>query len=129
MGTLLAYDGRVVLNIGLNWIFIYGNLGVPAMGLGGAGVATALARILVAVAMVAYVVLASGLKLKPSYELACAWSYDRDPAPPCNRTSLGRNASCGSERFCLRIIDDGVAGAWSSLQPIRSLLPALLPPS
>lgn len=62
MGTLLAYDGRVVLNIGLNWIFIYGNLGVPAMGLGGAGVATALARILVAVAMVAYVVLASGLK-------------------------------------------------------------------
>lgn len=54
--------GGVVLNIGLNWVLIYGNLGVPAMGLDGAGVATALARILVAVAMVAYVVLASGLK-------------------------------------------------------------------
>ena len=54
--------GGVVLNIGLNWVLIYGNLGVPAMGLNGAGVATALARILVAVAMVAYVVLASGLK-------------------------------------------------------------------
>ena len=30
----------VSLNVGLNWILIYGNLGAPAMGLDGAGVAT-----------------------------------------------------------------------------------------
>lgn len=36
--------GGVVLNIVLNWILIFGNLGMPAMGLDGAGVATLIAR-------------------------------------------------------------------------------------
>lgn len=35
----------VVLNIFLNWIFIYGNWGAPAMGLAGAGWATLISRI------------------------------------------------------------------------------------
>ena len=52
----------VLLNVGLNWIFIYGNLGVPAMGLDGAGVATLLARVAVAVAIFAYMLLAPALK-------------------------------------------------------------------
>lgn len=34
----------VVLNIFLNWMFIYGNLGAPAMGLAGAGWATLISR-------------------------------------------------------------------------------------
>jgi MATE family multidrug resistance protein len=33
-------------NIALNWVFIYGNLGAPAMGLEGAGVATLLSRVI-----------------------------------------------------------------------------------
>lgn len=33
-----------VLNIALNWVFIFGNLGMPAMGTAGAGFATMLAR-------------------------------------------------------------------------------------
>lgn len=37
--------GGVGLNIALNWVFIYGNLGAPALGLEGAGLATVLARI------------------------------------------------------------------------------------
>ncbi len=37
--------GFVLLNIALNWVFIFGNLGAPAMGLEGAGLATLLARI------------------------------------------------------------------------------------
>ena len=37
--------GGVVLNVLFNWIFIFGNLGAPAMGLEGAGLATLLARI------------------------------------------------------------------------------------
>ena len=52
----------VSLNVGLNWIFIYGNLGAPAMGLDGAGVATLTARICVAAAIIAYVLLGSALK-------------------------------------------------------------------
>lgn len=34
----------VALNAVLNWMFIYGNLGVPALGLTGAGIATLVAR-------------------------------------------------------------------------------------
>jgi len=41
MGIMM---GGVGLNVGLNWILIYGHLGVPAMGLAGAGVATLTSR-------------------------------------------------------------------------------------
>lgn len=37
--------GSVALNGGLNWLLIYGNLGFPALGLTGAGIATLLARL------------------------------------------------------------------------------------
>jgi multidrug resistance protein, MATE family len=52
----------VLLNAGLNWIFIYGNLGAPAMGLDGAGVATLSARIAVAAAIIVYMLFAPVLK-------------------------------------------------------------------
>ena len=35
----------VALNVFLNWILIYGNLGAPALGLVGAGIATVIARV------------------------------------------------------------------------------------
>lgn len=41
-------------NIGLNWIFIYGHLGMPEMGAAGAGLATLLARILTPLLMIVY---------------------------------------------------------------------------
>ena len=41
----------VALNVLLNWVFIYGNLGFPAMGLTGAGIATLLARVAAVVAL------------------------------------------------------------------------------
>ena len=41
MGIMM---GGVLLNVGLNWILIYGHLGMPAMGLAGAGVATLTSR-------------------------------------------------------------------------------------
>jgi MATE family multidrug resistance protein len=47
-----------VLNIGLNWIFIYGNLGAPAMGAEGAALATTLVRWFMFASLAAYALLA-----------------------------------------------------------------------
>ena len=52
---MLILLGSVVLNVFLNWILIYGNLGAPALGLTGAGLATLLSRIVALLAVVAYV--------------------------------------------------------------------------
>jgi multidrug resistance protein, MATE family len=41
----------VALNVFLNWVFIFGNLGAPALGLTGAGIATLLARLVGLVAI------------------------------------------------------------------------------
>jgi MATE family multidrug resistance protein len=46
--------GTVVLNVGLNYVFIFGNLGFPKMGLNGAGLATFLARVAGFVAVLLY---------------------------------------------------------------------------
>jgi multidrug resistance protein, MATE family len=39
-----------VVNVGFNWVFIYGNLGMPELGAEGSGVATFLARVVCALA-------------------------------------------------------------------------------
>lgn len=44
-----------LINIFLNWILIYGNLGAPEMGLNGAGLATLISRILMPIMMGMYV--------------------------------------------------------------------------
>lgn len=44
-------SGGVALNVGLNAVFIYGKLGVPPMGLEGAGIATVIARFATLVAL------------------------------------------------------------------------------
>ncbi len=44
-----------LLNIALNWIFIFGNLGVPAMGAVGSGIVTSVVRVFLGFAMVVYV--------------------------------------------------------------------------
>jgi len=47
--SMLITLAGLVANIFLNWIFIFGNFGIPAMGLNGAGIGTLLARIIMAV--------------------------------------------------------------------------------
>ena len=51
---MLILLGSVGLNVVLNWILIYGNLGAPAMGLTGAGLGTLLSRVAALLAVVAY---------------------------------------------------------------------------
>jgi len=54
----------VALNVFLNWVFIYGNLGAPRLGLTGAGIATLISRTLGTAAIFAY------LRLDPSMRAA-----------------------------------------------------------
>jgi MATE family multidrug resistance protein len=54
--------GGVVLNIGLNWVMIYGKLGCPALGFEGAAWATLISRSVILVAMMVWLVNAKGLR-------------------------------------------------------------------
>jgi MATE family multidrug resistance protein len=51
-----------VVNAMGNWVFIYGNLGIPAYGLDGAGYSTLLTRIFMAIAMIVYVIFSPKFK-------------------------------------------------------------------
>lgn len=53
--ALYVIIGTVLVNIVLNYAFVYGNLGMPSLGLIGSGIATLVSRLLMAVAMMAYV--------------------------------------------------------------------------
>lgn len=43
-----------LLNVGLNWVFIYGNLGAPEMGAAGAGLATLISRTMMPLMVIGY---------------------------------------------------------------------------
>ncbi len=49
--------GALLLNILLNWLLIYGNMGFPKMGLNGAGIATLISRIMMAICMLVFVLM------------------------------------------------------------------------
>lgn len=56
--------GAIGLNVVLNWILIFGNLGAPALGLVGAGIATLLSRIFVLLAFTLWLRRRSGMSLR-----------------------------------------------------------------
>ena len=51
-----------LVNIFLNWVFIWGKLGMPAMGLNGAGLATLISRVLMMLMMGGYILSSSRYK-------------------------------------------------------------------
>jgi len=59
---MLVLLGGIGLNILLNWVFIFGKWGAPAMGLPGAGLATLLARTAIMIAMWALTVKARRMR-------------------------------------------------------------------
>ena len=65
-----------ILNIGLNWIFIYGKFGMPEMGVEGAGLATLISRTLMPLLGIGYFVLRSRYRsytsLMPSVKFGMA---------------------------------------------------------
>ena len=76
---MLILLGSVALNVVLNWILIYGNLGAPAMGLTGAGLATLLSRIAALAVVIAYILRARRFAgaLPESWKLPLQWNRAR----------------------------------------------------
>jgi len=73
----LVLLGGVLLNVWLNWILIYGNWGAPALGLEGAGWATVLARLVMMLVLLGYVLRAPSLrKFQPArWRAALRWHW------------------------------------------------------
>lgn len=66
-------------HIFLNWVFIYGHLGVPAMGLDGAGFSTLITRSIMAFALIAYILKSRHYKsyLGPVFPIKIDWKMCR----------------------------------------------------
>lgn len=64
---MLIMLAGVGLNAALNWVFIYGHLGVPSLGLTGAGISTLISRTLGAVTILVW------LRFLPDSEMRKAW--------------------------------------------------------
>ncbi len=60
--VLWAWVGGVILNAGVNWVLIFGNLGAPEMGIAGAAVASVGTHLLILVILMAYATRADGLR-------------------------------------------------------------------
>lgn len=52
--SIIIYLSSLVVNVSLNWVLIFGNLGAPEMGIKGAAVATAAARLVECVILLIY---------------------------------------------------------------------------
>lgn len=66
--AMLVIIGSNLVNVFLNYLLIYGNWGMPALGLEGAGIASLVARVLMGVALCAWVWQAAGYRVyRPAF--------------------------------------------------------------
>lgn len=78
IGTLMSVS-TLIINICLNYCFIYGNLGAPELGITGAAVATLTSRLIELAIILIYVFLIDKkLKTKPRHLINLDFSYLRD---------------------------------------------------
>jgi MATE family multidrug resistance protein len=79
LSPMLITFGALLLNIFLNWIFIYGHWGMSAMGLAGAGWATLLSRLAMGVVIFLFVFKSKtiGFSLKSVFNLNFKFNYLR----------------------------------------------------
>ena len=84
----ITYVLANLLNWGGNWVLIYGKLGFPALGVSGSAISTCIARVGMAVALLAF-----------------AWRYERRPSEPYYQTYWSR----------LRRLGDSAAPVWARL--------------
>ena len=82
---VLIVLGGVALNVVLNWVLIYGHLGMPRMGLTGSGISTLISRTLGSLAIFAW------LRLDP----AVRGAWPRRWLAPVSRDRLRRMLSVG----------------------------------
>ena len=113
---MLILLGSVLLNVFLNWVLIYGNLGAPALGLTGAGIATLLSRIVALLAVVVYVFHARRF----SDALPVAW---RQPLEGARVRSLLRIGLPASGQLLLEVTAFAVATimiGWLGARPLAA---------
>lgn len=60
--VLWAWLGGMVLNAGINWVLIFGNLGAPEMGIAGAAWASVFTHLVILALVMAYAARAEGLR-------------------------------------------------------------------
>ncbi len=98
---MLVILGGVVLNASLNWVFIYGHLGSPAMGLTGAGIATLISRLLCTAVIFGW------LRLDPA--MRPAWPVRW--FAPLSGARLARMLGVGLPVSCSLLFEGGAFGA------------------
>ena len=52
--SIVIYLSSLIVNVSLNWVLIFGNLGAPALGIEGAAIATATARVVEFIILIIY---------------------------------------------------------------------------
>jgi multidrug resistance protein, MATE family len=113
--AMLAMIVANIVNVALNWVFVYGHLGFPAMGAEGSAITTAVVRWLLAFAIVAYIWTMHdqhifGVRLSPAGGWR-AWAEQR-------RIGYSSAASIGGESMAFACI--GLFAGWLGAVPLAA---------
>lgn len=116
---MLTVLGGLPLNIGLNFIFIYGSepLGVPALGLAGAGLSTLITRILMTVVLALYVARAAHCA---AHREGVAWTAAPDLPVLKDLLALGIPACLQLLAECAAFACAAIMVGWMGATPLAA---------